>query len=107
MVARIVQAMNAARLVVVTLALVSGAALAQGDAYTPEQAERTYLVEPRHVEMPPYPMSANQAESMYGYPYPYVSGGDRPSSPLGRGDVAARRDSNPDQFATGIYNPKR
>ena len=52
------------------------------------------------------PLTPHQAETVYGYPYPYSN--ETPSWPpaWGAGKIGAQQDSNPNDFTTGIYNPK-
>lgn len=76
------------------------------DIHAPGYADGAYLYEPRHAEVPPYPLTPRQAESLHGNPSPYVDRNGTPQSYFNGGSVGARRDSNPDDFATGIYNPK-
>lgn len=59
------------------------------------------------------PLTPHEAEAIYGYPYPYAYERTYPYAyeprerhfPAGP-DVGARQDSNPNDFETGIYNPR-
>ena len=114
--------MLAPRLCLVTFAalVAAGASLAQtddtrtgmspppvpADIHAPGYADRSYLYEPRHTQAPNYPMTPNQTESPSWYSYPEAYRNGAPESYFNGGNLGARRDSNPDDFATGIYNPK-
>jgi len=112
--------MHRITLAAIATAFVAGGALAQADntnsiiapepipndIRAPGYPDRAYLYEPRHADVPPYLVTPNGAETRNENRYRYGHRNGTPESYFNGGKVGARRDSNPDDFATGIYNPK-
>ena len=76
------------------------------DIHAPGYAEGTYLYEPRHADAPQYVPPGQEARPAYGHPDSRTDRNRAAESAFNGRNPGARRDPNPDDFATGIYNPK-